>query len=121
MSAPWRGRHVEPWWLRVLLLPLDLVALLYGAAAALHRALYRRGWLAVRRLPCRVVSVGGISAGGSGKTPLAAWIARRLREQGHRVSIASRGYVLETGQIVLHAPASELLTNDAVQKAYLGG
>jgi len=37
------------------------------------------------------------------------------------LSIANRGYVLETGQIVLHAPASELLTNDAVQKAYLGG
>jgi len=37
------------------------------------------------------------------------------------LSIASRGYVLETGQIVLHAPASELLSNDAVQKAYLGG
>ena len=37
------------------------------------------------------------------------------------LSIASRGYVLETGQIVLHAPAGELLTNDAVQKAYLGG
>jgi branched-chain amino acid transport system ATP-binding protein len=37
------------------------------------------------------------------------------------LSVASRGYVLETGQIVLHAPASELLTNDAVQKVYLGG
>ena len=37
------------------------------------------------------------------------------------LSIANRGYVLETGQIVLHAPANELLTNDAVQKAYLGG
>ena len=37
------------------------------------------------------------------------------------LSIANRGYVRETGQIVHHAPASELLTNDAVQKAYLGG
>ena len=37
------------------------------------------------------------------------------------LSIANRGYVLETGQIVLHAPASKLLSNDAVQKAYLGG
>ena len=37
------------------------------------------------------------------------------------LSIATRGYVLETGKIVLHAPANELLTNDAVQKAYLGG
>ncbi len=37
------------------------------------------------------------------------------------LSIASRGYVLETGKIVLHAPANELLCNDAVKKAYLGG
>jgi len=37
------------------------------------------------------------------------------------LSIATRGYVLETGKIVLHAPAKELLTNDAVKKAYLGG
>ena len=37
------------------------------------------------------------------------------------LSIANRGYVLETGKIVLAAPASELLNNDSVQKAYLGG
>jgi branched-chain amino acid transport system ATP-binding protein len=37
------------------------------------------------------------------------------------LSIANRGYVLETGKIVLHAPANELLCNDAVKKAYLGG
>lgn len=37
------------------------------------------------------------------------------------LSIANRGYVLETGKIVLHAPSGELLSNDAVQKAYLGG
>lgn len=37
------------------------------------------------------------------------------------LSIATRGYVLETGKIVLHAPSNELLSNDAVQKAYLGG
>lgn len=37
------------------------------------------------------------------------------------LSVANRGYVLETGKIVLHAPASDLLSNDAVKKAYLGG
>lgn len=37
------------------------------------------------------------------------------------LSIADRGYVLETGKIVLSATASELLKNDAVKKAYLGG
>ena len=37
------------------------------------------------------------------------------------LSIANRGYVLETGRIVLSADADELLHNDAVKKAYLGG
>ena len=37
------------------------------------------------------------------------------------LSIATRGYVLETGKIVLHASADELLVNDDVRKAYLGG
>ena len=37
------------------------------------------------------------------------------------LSIASRGYVLETGRVVLSAPADELLNNEAVKKAYLGG
>ena len=37
------------------------------------------------------------------------------------LSIATRGYVLETGKIVLSAPADELLHNDAVKAAYLGG
>ena len=45
-----------------------------------------------RRLPCRVVSVGSLLVGGSGKTPLAAWVAGRLRGRGHRVVLASRGY-----------------------------
>jgi branched-chain amino acid transport system ATP-binding protein len=37
------------------------------------------------------------------------------------LSIAHRGYVLETGRIALSAPAKELLENDAVRRAYLGG
>ena len=59
-------------------------------------------------------------------------IIQRLHEQGTTIllveqnaqmalSIADRGYVLETGRIVLSAPANELLENDEVRKAYLGG
>jgi tetraacyldisaccharide 4'-kinase len=58
---------------------------------------YRRAWLAdhpsrVRRLDRPVISVGSLSAGGSGKTPLAGLIARRLLEGGDRPAILSRGY-----------------------------
>jgi tetraacyldisaccharide 4'-kinase len=60
-------------------------------------ARYRRAWLAghpsrVRRLERPVVSVGSLSAGGSGKTPLAGLVARRLLEAGHHPAILSRGY-----------------------------
>jgi tetraacyldisaccharide 4'-kinase len=72
-----------------LLLPLSW---LYAAGARIHRALYERGLLRRRRLACRVVSVGNLVVGGSGKTPTAAYVARGLRGRGHRVVVATRGY-----------------------------
>jgi len=77
---------------RALRAPLTLASGLYGAGARLHRAAYRRGWLRARRLSCTVVSVGNLTAGGSGKTPLAAWLAHGLRQRGYKVALASRGY-----------------------------
>jgi tetraacyldisaccharide 4'-kinase len=74
------------------LAPLDLASGVWSLAARLHRAAYAGGWVPARRLPCRVVSVGSLLAGGSGKTPVAAWVASRLRARGHRVVLATRGY-----------------------------
>ena len=74
---------------RRLLLPLSLA---YGAAAALRRGAYRRGMCGQARLPAPVISVGNLSMGGSGKTPLVAWIAERLLEASLPVAILSRGY-----------------------------
>ena len=75
--------------LRAALAPLGW---LYGAAAGLHRGLYRSGLLRARELGIGVVSVGNLVVGGTGKTPLAAWVAAGLRDRGHRVVLASRGY-----------------------------
>jgi tetraacyldisaccharide 4'-kinase len=77
---------------RVALLPLDLLALAYGVGARLHRAAYARGLLHSVQLSCRVVSVGNLVVGGSGKTPMAAWLAKALHRRGNRVVLASRGY-----------------------------
>lgn len=85
---------------RALWAPVTFLSWLYGAAAALHREAYARGLLSQRRLACQVVSVGGIVAGGSGKTPAAAWLARALRRRGHRIAIASRGYGREAREPV---------------------
>lgn len=88
LSRPdWFDERAPGWPLRLLLAPLVPVAWIYAAVARLARRFGAR-----RRLACRVVSVGNLSVGGSGKTPAAAWIAARLRERGHPVVIASRGY-----------------------------
>lgn len=92
MAPGWFEAREESLARRAALLPLDLAALVYGLGARLHRGVHARGWRRATRLSCRVVSVGSLVAGGSGKTPLAAWLAAELKRRGHRVVIASRGY-----------------------------
>jgi tetraacyldisaccharide 4'-kinase len=65
---------------------------LYGLAARTRIALYRRGLLSVHRIEAPVISVGNITAGGTGKTPLVAWLARNLAREGRRTCILTRGY-----------------------------
>lgn len=68
------------------------LSLLFRAGVAARRALYRAGLLRAVRLPVPVVVVGNITVGGTGKTPLVAWLAAFLREQGFNPGIVSRGY-----------------------------
>ena len=64
----------------------------YTFAARARTWLYDHGWLKSRRLPCPVVSVGNLTVGGTGKTPVTMWVAQRLLERGRKVGILSRGY-----------------------------
>lgn len=75
----------SPWWTWPL-------AALYGSLTAVRRGLYRIGaWRAVR-LPVPVVVIGNLTAGGTGKTPLAIALAAALRERGWRPGVVSRGH-----------------------------
>jgi tetraacyldisaccharide 4'-kinase len=73
-------------------LPLWPLALLFRLLVALRRALYRLGVLRVHRVDGPVVVVGNITVGGTGKTPVAGWLARQLTLRGRRVGIVLRGY-----------------------------
>src|ERR1700732_3039405 len=64
----------------------------YGALAHLRSRLYRRGVLKQRRLNGKVISVGNLTVGGTGKTPMVMWIADRLLNEGKSVGILTRGY-----------------------------
>lgn len=71
---------------------LALASLGYGAAARLRNAAYTHGVLPVHRLPCRVLCVGNLTVGGTGKTPAVMTLARRLVEAGSKVAVLLRGY-----------------------------
>ena len=92
MRAPWLEGRDERWPRRVVLGPLAPASWIYGASASLHRCVYARGLAQRRRLASHVVSVGGLLVGGTGKTPLAAWLATALHRRGRKVVLASRGY-----------------------------
>ena len=65
---------------------------LYSLATRLRLAAYRRQLLSVSKLDAVVISVGNITTGGTGKTPLVEWICRVLANEGKRVCVLTRGY-----------------------------
>jgi tetraacyldisaccharide 4'-kinase len=76
-------------WLACVLWPASL---LFGALAALRRALYAAGVLRAVRLPVPVIVVGNVFIGGTGKTPLTIWLVGELQRAGYVPGIISRGY-----------------------------
>jgi tetraacyldisaccharide 4'-kinase len=89
--ALWEGkrRTAGDKLLVALLLPL---AAIYSLVLRLRAFLYARGILRSYRLPVPVISVGNLSVGGTGKTPMAIYLARLLIGRGKRVAVLSRGY-----------------------------
>lgn len=64
----------------------------YSLAARARNAFFDRGIRHAVPLPRPVISIGNITAGGTGKTPAVRWLAERLRDAGKTVAILSRGY-----------------------------
>lgn len=71
---------------------MRLLSLPYELASRCRAACYRGGLLRTNRLPVRVVSIGNLTVGGTGKTPMVIWVVQQLLEQGRRVAVLSRGY-----------------------------
>jgi tetraacyldisaccharide 4'-kinase len=77
----------------VLLSPLTVVSWTYGAAVRLRGALYDKGLLRAERVEgLRVISVGNLNVGGTGKTPAVLCLAELLVREGRKVGILTRGY-----------------------------
>jgi tetraacyldisaccharide 4'-kinase len=78
-----------PPWLRLLLWPASVI---YGDLARLRARLYAQGTLKMKRLSAPVISVGNLTVGGTGKTPMVIFLAERFLAEGKSVAILTRGY-----------------------------
>ena len=88
-----------------LLRPLST---LYSAVMKARSTAYRRGWFSVARLPVPIISVGNLTTGGTGKTPLVDWVCRRIAGEGpsaKRLCVLTRGYARPD-------PKSQLVISD---------
>lgn len=85
LTAAWHRGHPLLW----LLWPLTL---LYAFVTGLRRFAYRARLLPVRRFRVPVIIVGNVTVGGTGKTPLTLALIERLRAEGFRPGVVSRGY-----------------------------
>ncbi|HWH52613.1 MAG TPA: tetraacyldisaccharide 4'-kinase [Gemmatimonadaceae bacterium] len=65
---------------------------LFGAVVGARDLMYEAGWLRTHATPIPVVSVGNLTVGGTGKTPIAAWVARELAARGAHPAVVLRGY-----------------------------
>ena len=71
---------------------LYAISLFYGAGVKLRELGYRRKIMPSRQLPCRVICVGNITVGGTGKTPMTMYMAHAVMQMGFKVAVVSRGY-----------------------------
>jgi len=71
---------------------LFAISIGYGGLVKLRENLYKKGFLQSKRLPCPVISIGNITVGGSGKTPMTIYVAELIKHLGYGVAIISRGY-----------------------------
>jgi tetraacyldisaccharide 4'-kinase len=77
---------------------LRVVEMPYTAAVAMRNRRYDRGAAEIHKVGVPVITVGNLTLGGTGKTPMVKWLAQRLQNAGVRVAIVSRGYGAAQGK-----------------------
>ena len=91
---------------------LRAVEPIYAAIIRGRNALYDRGLLPTQHIPVPVISVGNITVGGTGKTPVVRWLAQRMRHAGLRPAILLRGYRRDRANLSDEAEMLHATLND---------
>ena len=89
IESIWRRHSV---WSQICGLALTPFSLLFSLGVRGRNLLYDFRCLPIARVSLNVVSIGNLTVGGTGKTPLTLWLAQNLQQRGYRVGILTRGY-----------------------------
>jgi len=84
---------------------------IYAGLVRTGNALYRRDVFRAHKVDAPVISVGNLTTGGTGKTPLVEWIARELAASGRRVCVLTRGYGRESSGRVIVSNGNEIFVD----------
>ena len=106
------GRYTDtpPLLLRAGLCILEVV---YAACTTFRNFLYDRSFIRTKNIPCRVISIGNITVGGTGKTPVVIMTAKMLCDTGFSVAIVSRGYGRKSHAPLVVSDESGILVSPA--------
>jgi tetraacyldisaccharide 4'-kinase len=99
--------------LKWLLTPFLPFLWLYRAVVAIRNFCYDRSIFKSKKISAFVISIGNLSMGGTGKTPLTIFLAKALRDQGWKVAIVARGYRREKSGLVVVSDGKQILADMA--------
>lgn len=105
----WTSRRIDARLARASLAPFSA---LWRIGITVRNWAFDQGWVPVRSLPLPAVAVGNLTVGGSGKTPIASWIARRFAAAGARPGILLRGYGGDETRLHQHAVPEAIVLAD---------
>jgi tetraacyldisaccharide 4'-kinase len=104
-------RPADGFYEKTMIWGLQIVGRLYGAIQRLRAAFYKKGLLSAYTAPCPVISVGNLTAGGTGKTPTVIWLAKYFQSKGRKVGVVSRGYrQLSKADVTVVADPDKIIT-----------
>ena len=92
---------------------LSMGSKVYGGVVKLRRNFYKKAVFKSKRLPCSIISIGNITVGGTGKTPMTIYLAKVIKQLGYNVAVISRGYkgkaekiggIVSDGKVLLMTP-----------------
>ncbi len=117
-----KGEITDPAFATPFQCALYIFSRMYGAAVRCRIRLYEAGILKSRSLPCKLISIGNITVGGAGKTPVTLYVANLVKRMGYEVAVISRGYggsAEKVGGIVSDGQTIWMGPKEAGDEAYM--